>query len=68
MSLDQLHQAIYRRVENLDKTNFTLALMTANPAEWIGPRYIAEGLTPARTGVLDHEAPEAVTPATFLID
>jgi predicted ATP-dependent endonuclease of OLD family len=44
MSLDQLHETIHRRVKNLDKTNFALALITANPAEWIGPRYIVEGL------------------------
>lgn len=44
MSLDQLHNAIHRRVKSLDKTNFALALITANPAEWTGPRYIVEGL------------------------
>jgi predicted ATP-dependent endonuclease of OLD family len=44
MSLEQLHEAIHRRVKTFDKTDFALALITADPAEWVGPRYIVEGL------------------------
>jgi hypothetical protein len=44
MSLEGLHEAIHRRVRTFDKTDFALALITADPAEWVGPRYIVEGL------------------------
>lgn len=44
ISLDQLHEKIHQRVRKLDKTNFALALITSNPAEWLGPQYIVEGL------------------------
>jgi predicted ATP-dependent endonuclease of OLD family len=44
MTLDQLHEKIHQRVRKLDKTNFALVLITSNPAEWLGPQYIVEGL------------------------
>jgi hypothetical protein len=44
MTLDGLHERICQRVKTFDKTDFALALITKDPQEWSGPRYIIDGL------------------------
>jgi predicted ATP-dependent endonuclease of OLD family len=44
--LDEVVQKIHDRVNGsgFNKTDFALALMMTDPAEWVAPRYISEGL------------------------
>ncbi|GAB1818553.1 ATP-dependent nuclease [Herbidospora sp. RD11066] len=42
--ISEMHRRIFERVRHLDKTRFAMNLMTADPAAWVTPTYIAEGL------------------------
>ncbi|MFD7003097.1 ATP-dependent endonuclease [Streptomyces mirabilis] len=44
LSLGDLHEAIFKRVRNLDKTRFALGLIAEQNMAWKTPQYIAEGL------------------------
>ncbi|WP_345060575.1 ATP-dependent endonuclease [Streptomyces rameus] len=45
MTLCELHEAIFKRVRNLDKTRFVLGLIAEQDISWKAPRYIMDGLT-----------------------
>ncbi|MGD3112187.1 ATP-dependent nuclease [Streptomyces sp. YGL11-2] len=63
MTLQDLHEAIYRRVRNLDKTKFVLGLIAEQDTTWKAPRYIIDGLEWLRDRLLP---PPAVVPAPSL--
>jgi predicted ATP-dependent endonuclease of OLD family len=46
LTLDTLSEALHKRVQSssFNKTDFALGLLAENPASWIVPSYIAEGL------------------------
>lgn len=43
-SISELHDALYTRVKNFDKTQFALGVISAVEQKWECPRYIVEGL------------------------
>ncbi|MFI1096323.1 ATP-dependent endonuclease [Streptomyces sp. NPDC020917] len=45
LTLMDLHEEIYKRVRNLDKTRFALGLIAETDATWMAPQYILDGLT-----------------------
>ncbi len=45
LTLEELHEAIFKRVRNLDKTRFALGLIAEQDAAWKTPQYIIDGLT-----------------------
>ncbi|MEV5147438.1 ATP-dependent endonuclease [Streptomyces sp. NPDC052727] len=45
MTLCELHESIFKRVRNLDKTRFVLGLIAERDSSWKAPRYIMDGLT-----------------------
>jgi predicted ATP-dependent endonuclease of OLD family len=45
LSLVELHEAIFKRVRNLDKTRFALGLIAEQDTAWKTPQYIVDGLT-----------------------
>ncbi|MHA3021840.1 ATP-dependent nuclease [Mycobacterium sp. BMJ-28] len=44
-SVSELHDALYTRVKNFDKTQFALGVISAVEQQWECPAYIVEGLT-----------------------
>ncbi|WP_316740042.1 ATP-dependent endonuclease [Streptomyces sp. MK7] len=44
LTLGELHDAIFRRVRNLDKTKFALGLIAEQDSTWKAPQYILDGL------------------------
>jgi len=44
MTLERLHEHIYKIVKSFDKTDFALALITKDRDQWTAPRYIVDGL------------------------
>ncbi|MFF4485120.1 ATP-dependent endonuclease [Streptomyces sp. NPDC001544] len=44
MTLEQLHDALFARVRNLDKTRFALGLIAEKDTAWKPPQYIMDGL------------------------
>ncbi|MFD8481837.1 ATP-dependent endonuclease [Kitasatospora sp. NPDC059673] len=51
-TLHELHQAIFKRVRNLDKTRFALGLIAEQDAGWKAPQYIIDGLVWLRDQLL----------------
>ncbi|MEU7408505.1 ATP-dependent endonuclease [Streptomyces sp. NPDC042638] len=45
LGLAELHEAIFKRVRNLDKTRFALGLIAEQDTAWKTPQYILDGLT-----------------------
>lgn len=45
LTVYELHQEIYDRVRNLDKTAFALNLIAEESSSWATPRYILDGLS-----------------------
>ncbi|WP_235658631.1 AAA family ATPase [Mycobacteroides abscessus] len=69
-SISELHDALYTRVKNFDKTQFALAVISAVEREWECPQYIIEGLTwlleklkPLELQVVNSAAPQTGTTA-----
>lgn len=44
LSIEQLHDRLFTRVKNFDKTNFALGVIATVGPEWKAPGYIVEGL------------------------
>ncbi|GAA2446816.1 ATP-dependent endonuclease [Streptomyces glaucus] len=44
LTLEKLHDALFKRVRNLDKTKFALGLIAEQDAAWKPPQYILDGL------------------------
>ncbi|MEU7952551.1 ATP-dependent endonuclease [Micromonospora chalcea] len=63
MTLDRLHEEIYKRVKSFDKTDFALALITKDHNQWTAPQYIADGLRWLR----DMVTVEAPVPAPLTV-
>jgi predicted ATP-dependent endonuclease of OLD family len=44
LSINDLHDKIFKKVRKFDKTNFALAMIAEGDATWTAPQYIVEGL------------------------
>ncbi|WP_212672605.1 ATP-dependent endonuclease [Streptomyces sp. A2-16] len=56
LTLEELHDALFKRVRNLDKTRFALGLIAEQDAAWRPPRYIMDGLIWLRERLLSQPA------------
>ncbi|MEU9493293.1 ATP-dependent endonuclease [Streptomyces sp. NPDC048215] len=60
MTLDELHDALFKRVRNLDKTRFALGLIAEQDTAWRPPQYIMDGLEWLR----EHLLPQSLQAST----
>lgn len=44
LDIGELHEKLFERVQNLDKTKFALGVIASPEHEWITPHYVVEGL------------------------
>ncbi|WP_063763552.1 ATP-dependent nuclease [Streptomyces sp. NRRL S-646] len=60
LKLQALHEAIFTRVRNLDKTRFALGLIAEQDDTWKAPQYILDGLGWLRDRLLPSSSASAV--------
>jgi predicted ATP-dependent endonuclease of OLD family len=55
LSIEELHDRIYKRVQKFDKTKFALGVIATVEPSWRAPSYIVEGLEWLRVQLLDSD-------------
>ncbi|MFF7099285.1 ATP-dependent endonuclease [Streptomyces nigra] len=60
LTLDELHDALFKRVRNLDKTRFALGLIAEQDTAWKPPQYILDGLEWLRERLLPQSAEPSI--------
>lgn len=66
LSIGELHDRLFTRVKNFDKTNFALGVIANSEPTWMAPEYIVEGLEwlreklePATMGEVQSDEPQS---------